>query len=218
MHAYLQVHLPLQGYSQLNSNTHPYLRAILTYVYTYIHKTHTCMHTCRYTCPCKAMRALQSTQFFAAKVRSTYMYVCICAYRYLYVCICVHMCICVHIQYTYVYACGSPWYKFKAYTYVYCICTHMHIRICHRDINLKLIAFELTGEDRDRRGNPILGRLKIAFFALHKRGWTRFSLRLENFAANSNAISFNACMRTLIRAKHIRRIQINTHTHTHTYT
>jgi hypothetical protein len=35
---------------------------------------------------------------------------------------------------------------------------------------LKLIAFELAGEDRDRRENPVLSRLKIAFFALHKRG------------------------------------------------
>ncbi len=44
------------------------------------------------------------------------------------------------------------------------------------------------------KGNPrfeLLSRLKIAFFALHKRGWTGFSLRLENFAANSNAISFS---------------------------
>jgi hypothetical protein len=35
---------------------------------------------------------------------------------------------------------------------------------------IKLIAFELAGEDRDRRENPVLSRLKIAFFALHKRG------------------------------------------------
>jgi hypothetical protein len=55
---------------------------------------------------------------------------------------------------------------------------------------IKLIAFELAGKDRDRRLIPVLSRLKIAFFALHKRGWTGFSLRLENFAANSNAISF----------------------------
>jgi hypothetical protein len=29
---------------------------------------------------------------------------------------------------------------------------------------LKLIAFELAGEDRDRRKNRVLSRLKIAFF------------------------------------------------------
>ncbi len=37
-------------------------------------------------------------------------------------------------------------------------------------LNVKLMAFELAGEDRDRRENPVLSRLKIAFFALHKRG------------------------------------------------
>jgi hypothetical protein len=31
---------------------------------------------------------------------------------------------------------------------------------------VKLIAFELAGEDRDRREHPVLSRLKIAFFAL----------------------------------------------------
>ncbi len=31
---------------------------------------------------------------------------------------------------------------------------------------IKLIAFELAGEDHDRRENPVLSRLKIAFFAL----------------------------------------------------
>jgi hypothetical protein len=58
-------------------------------------------------------------------------------------------------------------------------------------MHIKLIAFELAGEDRERRENPVVSRLKIAFYALHKRGWTGFSLRLENFAANSNAISFS---------------------------
>jgi hypothetical protein len=57
----------------------------------------------------------------------------------------------------------------------------------------KLIAFEFSGEDRDRRENPVLSRLKIAFFALHKRDRTGFPLRLENFAANSNAISCMYC-------------------------
>jgi hypothetical protein len=37
-------------------------------------------------------------------------------------------------------------------------------------VTMKLIAFELAGEDRDRRKNPVLSRLKIAFYALHKRG------------------------------------------------
>jgi hypothetical protein len=39
--------------------------------------------------------------------------------------------------------------------------------------------------------------LKIAFFALYKRGGTGFSLRLENCAANSNARSFT-CITTAI--------------------
>jgi hypothetical protein len=36
-------------------------------------------------------------------------------------------------------------------------------------VSIKLIAFELAGEDRDRRENPVLSRLKIAFSALDKR-------------------------------------------------
>jgi hypothetical protein len=48
------------------------------------------------------------------------------------------------------------------HTYM-CICRYAYIYI-------ELIAFELAGEDRDRRENPVLSRLKIAFFALHKRG------------------------------------------------
>jgi hypothetical protein len=36
--------------------------------------------------------------------------------------------------------------------------------------SLKLIAFELAGEDRERRENPVVSRLRIAFYALHKRG------------------------------------------------
>jgi hypothetical protein len=35
---------------------------------------------------------------------------------------------------------------------------------------VKLIAFELAGEDRDRSENPDLSRFKIVFFALHNRG------------------------------------------------
>jgi hypothetical protein len=35
---------------------------------------------------------------------------------------------------------------------------------------IKLIVFELAGEDRERRENPVVSRLKIAFYALHKRG------------------------------------------------
>jgi hypothetical protein len=34
---------------------------------------------------------------------------------------------------------------------------------------IKLSAFELAGEDRERRENPVSSRLKIAFYALHKR-------------------------------------------------
>jgi hypothetical protein len=37
-------------------------------------------------------------------------------------------------------------------------------------LHIKLIAFELAGEDRDRRKNTGSSRLKIALFALHKRG------------------------------------------------
>jgi hypothetical protein len=33
-------------------------------------------------------------------------------------------------------------------------------------ILIKLIAFELAGEDRDRSENPVLSSLKIAFFVL----------------------------------------------------
>jgi hypothetical protein len=48
----------------------------------------------------------------------------------------------------------------------------MHTLILTLGLNIyiKLIAFELAGEDRNRRENPVLSRLKIAFFALHKRG------------------------------------------------
>jgi hypothetical protein len=76
-----------------------------------------------------------------------------------------------------------------------CLVPDVYVRVCvwlcaPSNLDIKLIAFELAGEDCGRRENPVLSRLKIAFFALHKRGWTGFSLRLENFAANSNAISF----------------------------
>jgi hypothetical protein len=50
------------------------------------------------------------------------------------------------------------------YIYIYMVCG------CVLVLRVKLIAFELAGEDRDRRENPVLSRLKIAFFALHKRG------------------------------------------------
>jgi hypothetical protein len=35
---------------------------------------------------------------------------------------------------------------------------------------IKLIVFELAGEDRDPTENRVLSRSKIAFFALDKRG------------------------------------------------
>jgi hypothetical protein len=47
-------------------------------------------------------------------------------------------------------------------TYVHACIQRLH--------SIKLIAFELAGEDRDRWENPVLSRLIIAFFALHKRG------------------------------------------------
>ncbi len=37
-------------------------------------------------------------------------------------------------------------------------------------VGVKLIVFELACEYRDRRENPVVSRLKIAFFALNKRG------------------------------------------------
>ncbi len=52
--------------------------------------------------------------------------------------------------------------------YVY-IHIYIHIYIV-ASVTVKLIAFELAGEDRDRMENPVLSRSKIAFFALHKRG------------------------------------------------
>ncbi len=61
------------------------------------------------------------------------------------------------------------------HTYMYvCMCACMYVSRAAQMAGiyalLKLIAFELAGEDRDRRENPVLSRLKIAFFALHKRG------------------------------------------------
>jgi hypothetical protein len=47
------------------------------------------------------------------------------------------------------------------------VMVHEHI---HENPALKLIAFELAGEDRERRENPVVSRLKIAIYALHKRG------------------------------------------------
>jgi hypothetical protein len=38
---------------------------------------------------------------------------------------------------------------------------------CHSHGVIKLIAFELAGEDRERRENPVVSRLKIAVYALH---------------------------------------------------
>jgi hypothetical protein len=78
-----------------------------------------------------------------------------------FMCVCVYVCIsahgvlpgwdaCIRIQPFEIYACM----RIKLYA-------------CMR---IKLIAFELAGEDRDRRENPVLSRLKTAFFALHKRG------------------------------------------------
>ncbi len=46
----------------------------------------------------------------------------------------------------------------------------IRVRSCFTSLYVKLIAFELAGKDRDRRETPVLSRLKIAFFALHKRG------------------------------------------------
>ncbi len=92
-------------------------------------------------------------------------------------------------------ACMHTYTCIHAHICVYCTRTCHHIltltSVCATErSSVKLIAFELAGEDRERRENPVVSRLKIAFYALHKRGWTGFSLRLENFAANSNAISF----------------------------
>jgi hypothetical protein len=55
---------------------------------------------------------------------------------------------------------------------------------------IKLIAFELAGEDREQRGTPVLSRLKIAFYALHTRGWTGFPHHLEHFALGFHWLRF----------------------------
>ncbi len=52
---------------------------------------------------------------------------------------------------------------------------------CLHCTRIKPFAFELAAKDRERRENPVLSRLKIAFYALHKRNWAGFSPRLENF-------------------------------------
>ncbi len=54
----------------------------------------------------------------------------------------------------------------KSCTMNICMCDWILAFQC----TLKLIAFELAGEDRERRENPVVSRLKIAFYALHKRG------------------------------------------------
>ncbi len=46
--------------------------------------------------------------------------------------------------------------------------THNINTLTHTNV-VKLIAFELAGEDRKRRENPVVSRLKIVFYALHKR-------------------------------------------------
>ncbi len=60
------------------------------------------------------------------------------------------------------------------YTYIYIhrvyICSIRGCVTAWVHANIKLIAFELVGEDRERRENPVVSRLKIAIFALHKRG------------------------------------------------
>ncbi len=45
------------------------------------------------------------------------------------------------------------------YTYDVCVCAVS----MYAQIRAKLIAFELAGEDRERRENPVVSRLKIAF-------------------------------------------------------
>jgi hypothetical protein len=56
------------------------------------------------------------------------------------------------------------------YIHIYACPRVRYIFLCVRHVCTKLIAFEFAGEDRDRRENPVLSLLKIAFLALHKRG------------------------------------------------
>jgi hypothetical protein len=110
----------------------------------------------------------------------------VCAHAHL-ICtdVCVYTCACVCIRVR-VYACMylilfSHWLMFFIwYSAVpsYASKTRMHSHVSHvkstlsvnPHLGIKLIAFELAGEDRDRRETPVLSRLKIAVFALHKRG------------------------------------------------
>jgi hypothetical protein len=61
-----------------------------------------------------------------------------------------------------VYTCACRGMKFSE---LFCLTVQRVFRA-----GLKLIAFELAGKDRDRRETPVFSRLKIAFFALYKRG------------------------------------------------
>jgi hypothetical protein len=75
------------------------------------------------------------------------------------------------------------------------ILIRMYVRMCSCKADCVWV-----GRRRSRpRGNPVLSRLKIAFFALYKRGWTGFSLRLENFCGQ------------------LKRNQLYTNTYVHTY-
>jgi hypothetical protein len=85
---------------------------------------------------------------------------------------------------TYIRTCTNMDKMFKFYIYAYLhkymhtyINTYMYVHgqniqkfSVRGNTLVKLIAFELAGEDRDRMENPVLSRLKIAFSALHKRG------------------------------------------------
>ncbi len=73
---------------------------------------------------------------------------------------------CVHVSFLCVYV--------GMYTYIHTCVRHLWNIVLFRAgetlHTVKLIAFELAGEDRERRKNPVVSRLKIAFYVLHKRG------------------------------------------------
>ncbi len=114
---------------------------------------------------------------------------------------CVYVCIYIYI---YVYI--------DTYIHFYQDSMHIHTMSMLRDglCQLQLLSHcthtyihkadcVWVGRRRSRpKVKPRFEPFEIAFFALHKRGWTGFSPRLENFAANSNAISFTYTFSTKI--------------------
>jgi hypothetical protein len=89
--------------------------------------------------------------------------VCVCIYRTISTCV---SCACMRLR-IHACLCRAVFILYQArFPYLYFLASNTCI-LCpwmHTKYAIKLIAFELAGEDRDRRGNPVLRRLKIAFF------------------------------------------------------